>query len=54
MEIFHIPFNLSKLEKKIPLNFQKEQVKMRDLNLMPTLYFEFLLNKICQNDTFYI
>jgi len=50
----HIPFKLSKLEKKTPLNFQTEHVKMRHLNLIQTLYFKFLLNKICQNDTFSI
>lgn len=52
-EMFHIPFNLSKVEKK-RLNFQTEHVKMRHLNLIQPLYFKFLLNKICQNDTFYI
>lgn len=52
-ELFHVRRNLSELEKKI-VNFQTEHVKMRELNLIQTLRFKFLLNKICQNDTFYI
>lgn len=54
-EIFNTLFNLSRLnQKKAPPNCQTENVKITHLNLIQTLYFKFLLNKICQNDTLYI